>query len=225
MLARLMEGPAKARYYFEILPTWSHAVLAAFGVPEAAIVLGPRPFFLHYRWAAMPSGTKNGFRLARPVNRMAWLELKSMLLSMDITAQERASLPGAERIFVSRRRWGTARPIGNATRLEEIAVNRGFVSVRPEEFSLPAQARIFNQARIVVGEDGSALHNIIFSDPGCGLGVISVPERSNLWHMAICQNLNHHLCYIGARIGDDGTPSVNGDTYNAMIDLLIGMAR
>jgi hypothetical protein len=224
MLAGLMNGPATSRYYFHTVPRWAPPVLAAFGVPESSIVVGPRPLFTRYPLAAMPSGTKSGFRVFRPINRIAWLRLKHMLIDIPISAEERARLPGATRIFVSRKGLHSTRAIHNADRLEEIAVERGFVSVRPEEFSVPAQARIFRQARIVLGEDGSGLHNIMFGEPGCVLGVVSVPDRINLWHMAICQNLNHQICYIAAHIGADSVRTVNEGDYNKMIDTLFDAA-
>ncbi|MGC4106921.1 MAG: glycosyltransferase 61 family protein [Thermomicrobiales bacterium] len=81
---------------------------------------------------------------------------------------------------------------------------RGYTAVRPETLSLPAQARLFRAARIVLGEDGSGLHNIIFSEPGCALGVISVPDRINLWHLGLCQAMRHRISYVGAEIAPDG---------------------
>jgi capsular polysaccharide biosynthesis protein len=221
MLAGLMHGPEVPRYHFHTLPRWAGVVLAAFGVPASAIVVEPRPDFLRYQRAAMPSATKIGFRVGRPINRMAWLRLRHMLLDMPIAAEERARLPGAARIFISRKGWGSARIIGNADRLEEIALDRGFIAVRPEEFSVPAQARIFRQARVVLGEDGSGLHNIIFSEPGCLLGVVAVPDRINLWHMAICQHLGHRLCYAAAQIEEGGGRMVDETVYNQMIDRLL----
>jgi capsular polysaccharide biosynthesis protein len=204
MLAGLMQGPAVPRYYFNSLPRWAGPVLSAFGVPATAIMVGQWPDFTRHTLAATPSATKIGFRVGRPINRMAWKRLKYMVLDMAITPEERDCLPSAVRIFISRKGWRNARAISNAEQLEEIAVCRGFVVVRPEEFSLAAQARIFRQARVVLGEDGSGLHNIIFSEPGCLLGVVSVPDRLNLWHMAICQHLGHRLCYVATEIGDDG---------------------
>jgi capsular polysaccharide biosynthesis protein len=220
LLASLMHGPAASRYYFHELPRWAPSVLAAFGVPESAVVAGPRPPFMRYPLAAMPSATKEGFRVVRPVNRMAWLQLKHRLLGMPIAEEERSRLPQAQRIFVSRKGWGTVRTIANAQRLEEIAVERGFVPIRPEAFSMPAQARIFQAARVVLGEDGSGLHNVMFGEPGCVLGVISVFDRINLWHMAICQHLGHKLCYIAARKASDGVRAVDEAAYHGMIDLL-----
>ncbi len=126
----------------------------------------------------------------------------------------------AKRIFVSRSRWGSARTISNAQRLEQLAVARGFLPVHPEAFSLPAQARIFRAARIVLGEDGSGLHNVMFAEPGCVLGVISVLDRINLWHMAICQHLGHKLCYVPAGPAADGARTVDEAAFHGMIDVL-----
>ena len=117
--------------------------------------------------------------------------------------------------FVSRKGLTDVRTIPNADRLEDLAVARGFVSIRPEQFSLPAQARIFNRARCVLGEDGSGLHNIIFAEPGCVLGLVHAREP-NLWHIAICQQLGHFLGSLA--VGDDGMRPEREAEYNALID-------
>jgi capsular polysaccharide biosynthesis protein len=50
-------------------------------------------------------------------------------------------------------------------------------------------------ARIVVGEDGSALHNVAFAESGLTLGVLTTPERDNLYHLTLCQIKDHRLAF------------------------------
>jgi capsular polysaccharide biosynthesis protein len=131
-----------------------------------------------------------------------------------------ADLPIGSKIFISRRNWGARRPISNSERLEQLAVNRGYISVSPEMYSLPAQAKMIRSARVIVGEDGSALHNLIFAERDCTLGIISVPDRPNLWHMAICQSMGHRLSYIPAAVLPDGNHAVDISEYVNFLDRL-----
>jgi hypothetical protein len=48
------------------------------------------------------------------------------------------------------------------------------------------------------------LHNIVFAEEGCVLGVIGVPERVNLWHLGICEALGHKAAYTQAYLDDSG---------------------
>ena len=220
MLAGLVDGPEAPRYYFGNLPHWTAPILASFGVSASAICPAPTSDFVYYPRIAMPSATKIGYRLSQPINRMAWLRLKNMLLNMPITLQERIRIPNASQIFVSRKSWGSSRAIENASRLEEIAAKRGFTIVHPEEYSLPGQARIFNRARAILGEDGSGLHNIIFSEPGCRLGVVSIPERVNLWHLGICEQLEHSIAYIVTESNTHGARLADETAFNQLIDVI-----
>jgi len=71
----------------------------------------------------------------------------------------------------------------------------GFAIFYPEQHDLLEQARIFANARCVVGEDGSALHSVIFTRPGARLGVLMHPNRMNLWHAGICDTMGHEIGY------------------------------
>ncbi len=222
MLASLMHGPWINNLFFNRIPGWVQPILEAFGITESKCLQPPQSPLVRYKNIAIPSGTKNGFRVSQPISQYAWLRLKYMMLSGPISELEQKKLQAsfAERIFVSRKAWGSSRVIENALELEDICRRRGYTVVRPEEFSLPAQARLFNQARIVVGEDGSGLHNIIFCEPGCHLGVASVPDRFNLWHMSFAKALGHFVSYTSAQINPDGKKNINANEFTAMLDQL-----
>jgi hypothetical protein len=224
LLAQFMEESWADRYRFGHIPTWATPFLRAFGVAEAQALVLPQRRFTRFGTMAMPSGTKAGFRLGRPVHKAAWGQLNRFVRGLAVAPDEAAQLPGNARIYISRRSWGTRRTIANSDRLEALAVARGYTAVQPERLSLPAQARLFREARIVLGEDGSGLHNIIFSEPGCALGVVSVPDRINLWHMGICRTMGHRLSYVGANIAADGERTVDEAEFHAMLDRLESMA-
>jgi capsular polysaccharide biosynthesis protein len=72
-----------------------------------------------------------------------------------------------QRIFISRGRAGRpARNLLNRQQIERTAGAAGFRIVHPEQMSLLDQFAMFDNARQIVGEYGSALHAAIFARPG-----------------------------------------------------------
>ncbi|MEZ7271865.1 glycosyltransferase family 61 protein [Sphingobium sp. 10 DY56-G10] len=70
------------------------------------------------------------------------------------------------RIFVERR-VQSYRVLANADALRDIATGYGFEAVSPEKLSLEEQIALFADARYIVGEFSSAMHNALFSPAGC----------------------------------------------------------
>ena len=68
--------------------------------------------------------------------------------------------------FVSRALASQSRPLKNRPRIEQLALEAGFQIVHPEQLSLVEQMQLFAQAKQIVGEYGSNLHNSIFSQAG-----------------------------------------------------------
>ena len=225
MLTELMDSKWKEIYYFNEIKSWAHFFLEAFRIPASSIRILPQRQLTYFPSLAMPSGAKQDFRLSEPLNTMAWKKLKAFAERSYEVLPPTDEPEFGSRIFISRREWGSSqRTIANSARLEEIAVARGYKVFLPEQFSIPVQARVMRRARIIVGEDGSGLHNIIFSEPGAVLGVISVPDRINLWHVGICRGMGHHLSCIGSDVSEDGARVVNQTAYTAFLDELEGMA-
>jgi capsular polysaccharide biosynthesis protein len=81
------------------------------------------------------------------------------------------------RVFINRHRYtnhsAPHRICINEAELSAIAEARfGFTPVTIETLDWPDQIRLFRDARIVVGQAGSGLHNALFSSPGSRLGSI-----------------------------------------------------
>jgi len=153
----------------------------------------------------MPSATKAGHRLATPLMPDAWRQLKRFFEEENRQSREHDALPRPAKIFVSRRLWhDDRRVIQNISDVEKAAAARGYTIIHPEKYSVAQQAAMFSRARAIIGEDGSGLHNVIFAEPGCVLGVIGVPERTNLWHLGICELLGHRSAYIQACFDANG---------------------
>jgi capsular polysaccharide biosynthesis protein len=83
----------------------------------------------------------------------------------SLFADRRSSEPPFRRLYVSRRNtW--RRRVANEDELVAALAPLGFETVLPDGLSVGEQARLFSEAEIVVGPDGGALTNIVFSQPG-----------------------------------------------------------
>ena len=185
-------------------PNWAPIFFKAFDFTPASVT-SFAPGLTRVRSALMPSATKAGHRLATPLMPDAWRQLKRFFEEENRQSREHDALPRPAKIFVSRRLWhDDRRVIQNISDVEKAAAARGYTIIHPEKYSVAQQAAMFSRARAIIGEDGSGLHNVIFAEPGCVLGVIGVPERTNLWHLGICELLGHRSAYIQACFDANG---------------------
>lgn len=71
--------------------------------------------------------------------------------------------PGSERIYLSRSRFEGRRFV-NGEQIEALFARRGFRIVHPETLPLAEQISLSSKAKIIAGEEGSALCNAFFAD-------------------------------------------------------------
>ena len=72
--------------------------------------------------------------------------------------------PYPERIFITRAAADKSRTLANRAAIERIAVEAGLTIVQPERMTHAEQIASFRSVRLAVGEYGSGLHNVMFSD-------------------------------------------------------------
>jgi capsular polysaccharide biosynthesis protein len=109
------------------------------------------------------------------------------------------------KIAVSRQGWTNSinlRRLVNARRIEHLLAEQGFDIVRPHELSLAEQRNVFHHADVVVGEDGSAMHNTIFCRPGTRIGLIAM-GRINYIHLLTARALGHRVTFIPSEPAED----------------------
>ena len=87
----------------------------------------------------------------------------------------RPDKPGTRKYCISRRRIegktaGTVKDFKQRDLFEELAKCYGYELLFPEEFALSEQLDLFSDAKVIVGEFGSAFHNSMFSGPGVIVG-------------------------------------------------------
>ncbi|RUP07723.1 MAG: glycosyltransferase family 61 protein [Hyphomicrobium sp.] len=81
------------------------------------------------------------------------------------TATRESERPLPSHIYLTRNKPSHFRQLGNQDEIEQIAKSAGLTLLSPEDYSIPAQIRLFSGAKLVVSEFGSALHNTMFSGP------------------------------------------------------------
>lgn len=121
------------------------------------------------------------------------------------------------KIYVSRRKSGReSRNLTNSENIENIARDSGYSIVYPEQLTIKQQIRLFSQARVIIGEYGSALHNSIFSPEGA---IICALRGSHI-HPAFLQSglsdaLGQKTCYV---VGKTSSDPIN---YDFSIDEIV----
>lgn len=189
LLTKYMELAEGTTYVFDAMTDWIKSLIDAVGIIHTRTY---QCRLSEHRNLTMPTGLNNGYALAQPINMVTWNLLR---LHFNHRGINQAG-PAPEKIYISRRNWSRQRSLANAEAVESLMQEFGFTVCYPEQHKLEEQARLFADARYVVGEDGSALHSLIFTRPGARLGVLMQADRMNLWHAGICDAMGHSLGYF-----------------------------
>lgn len=124
------------------------------------------------------------------------------------------------RIYFSRAKWkyrDQSRVFANRPQVAEALGQMGFTTVYPEDYSIFQMQRLLQNAEVIVGEDGSALHNIVFAQRSCLLIVLCTSSRRNFWHASLCSAMGQKLAFVLS------APSEKGDIV--LIDDLKGVLK
>lgn len=212
-LAQFMDLPDGQVFVFDHLTEWMKALLAASGI-ENCRTYDCR--LSEHKNMRSITGLKNGYALAQPINTYAWNALRLHFNHANVGRDA----PNFEKIYVSRSNWGGHRPLSNAQEVESLMEGLGFQIFYPELYDLTEQSRILSGARVVVGEDGSGLHSVIFARPGARLGVLMHSDRRNLWHAGIGEAMGHRIGYFQIGVRDD-QPYADPNGIKQFIEKLI----
>ncbi len=143
--------PGYAREFFDLL-----------GIPEEQIIICSEP--TQFRRVIIP---KLSFRMFAAdyyphsqVPRRYYTE--KFLIPFRLAAKN--IVPARHRkIYLSRKKWNKSRPIGE-TELENCFIKNGYEPISMEKFSLREQIAIIKGAESIAGINGTAMHNVLFSD-------------------------------------------------------------
>jgi hypothetical protein len=122
-------------------------------------------------------------------------------------------------LYVSRASWKKSRTLSNSDEIYRILSGYGVSVIHPQEYRLVSQMYLFSNADIVLGEDGSGLHNIVYSSKPGFLGVISM-GRNNLWHAGLAHAKQWRVAYVRAEDQrSDGLFFLDGKNLHDLLDL------
>ena len=96
------------------------------------------------------------------VGRYAHIGMREVYqrITRNVCREPRAA---RERIYLSRSRWENTR---NENDLEAALSAQGFRVVHPQDLSIEEQIEMISGASEIVGRWGSAMHNVVFANPG-----------------------------------------------------------
>jgi hypothetical protein len=206
---------SKMKLSFAELPAFADFFLENLGISRESVTLSKAKNLLIGSGNVLPGFLKQGYIIHHDQCGEAWRSFaKSVHDRYGHTERS------CDKVFLSRRDWHSDRKIMNMAVLESIAEQRGYQILSPETLSIPGQAAALRHARIVVGQDGSALHNIIYSDPGLKLGVLCMQDRLNLWHLSICETLGHRIAFLRTQRSTENQELIDPTAFSKLLDRL-----
>jgi len=120
-----------------------------------------------------------------------------------------------KRIYVSRRNWKKNAPNRrciNADFVEEYLRNKlNLFLFHPENYSFIDQVKIFSQAEIIFGEEGSGLHNSLFSPEDSIVVTLRNEKNLGLIQSGLCRSRNQIISAVFGDFLDKENPSRESD--------------
>lgn len=224
LLTVRQSGGWPGKVLLNVAPDFCAAFLRSFGIDNHQIVSLAGHGAVRIGRAVIPTLAKIDAHIAYPLLRQAGEAFRTALRSIPLPDAPARPLPQGRHFFLDRAGPSTrmrAPLIANMPALREVAAAAGFVVLQPERHTVREQALLFEQARVLVGEDGSALHNAVFCDPGCVVGVISEAERFSPLHASLCHQMGHVVAYIRGRPGPDGKERIDAAEFRRFLGALL----
>ncbi|MCV3769090.1 glycosyltransferase family 61 protein [Rhizobium sp. TRM95796] len=129
----------------------------------------------------------------RPEMRTAFELLRAGLLLQTGVGRQ------GDWLYISRRKTTSGwHKIANEEEIEIALAEMGFAIIHPQEYSFAQQVRLFHQARLVVGEYSSAMHNAVFCQPGA---CILCLNRINRYQEQIASAFDHRIGFVKPKDG------------------------
>jgi hypothetical protein len=180
------------------VPRYTYELLEAFGIGRERVHVITGPVRAERLITATQAFQQPKF--LSPVARDVWARVSEGLLPRA----GRGTLP--ERVFVARRA-GSRRQCLNSDEVERRFRRAGFVTVYPEDLSLPDQVRLFSSVPVVAGYAGSGLINTVFSSGPATRIVLASKSywATNEYHIAAVYGGDVHYFWCDP-VPSDGLP-------------------
>lgn len=109
-------------------------------------------------------------------------------------------LPKDAFLFIKRddENVGNGRLINNSSEIELVAKINGCFSIDPAKLSFANQVNLFKNRRLITGAVGAGMANLIFTDPGCEVILLSpsYPNANFSYFSLLLSTLGHKLKYV-----------------------------
>ena len=123
---------------------------------------------------------------------------------------------GGRRLWVRRTVTGPSRASLDEAALAGLMDELSFEVVTPSTMSIGEQAALFDAADIIVGEDSSSLHNIVWGHPKV-LVVLNATGQINLLHFSMCKLMGIACHYLSGDVGDGGTFAIDHELVRSTV--------
>lgn len=191
LLCSAFSRERQAPFYGPLIRGWGYALAAAAGVDISHRVQSQLGELVFAKTVEIPTFIRYSVVLDEGRSVAAWEKLKTGRgLTHDIPRSDGTLL------YVSRVKWGS-RTLSNANEVEGWVRSYGFRVVHPETMTFEEQIAVFGSARVIIGEDGSGMHNSVFAEHNVYLGIISM-GRTNLYHASIANARRQSVSYLSA---------------------------
>ncbi|MDG2286480.1 MAG: glycosyltransferase 61 family protein [Alphaproteobacteria bacterium] len=173
------------------------AFLDLFGLSDRVHPCITRPCRIHVRELTISRHVFNSAQIEP--EHISWLRDRFAGL-----LAERGLQPGPERVYVARND-STMKRIVDEDRIIELLKQRSFSIVTPGEHGLLEQARLFADAKVIVGVHGAGLTNMAFSPSNAR--IIELDNTRNYpsdHYVRLAKAAGHDHRYLRAQPSDDG---------------------
>jgi capsular polysaccharide biosynthesis protein len=192
---------------------WMLALLGLFAVDVRKVIWLDESSFCKVERLAIPTTLSYSNNGALPPHLLSSVFSKIKLNNKIVTARNNIVFVVHRSITSSDRRVWI-----NQDYVAEFLMNIGVTVHDPAISTLEETIDIFSKAKLVIGQDGSGLHNCLFSDADCV--VIETEPRSNIIHTSIQDANNNKICYIGCDVTKSGTFYLPNDKLSFLCKII-----
>lgn len=187
---------------------WAEVFMGLFNFDNLLFLRGYEQAIINK--AIVPLSFKNG----------SFVDSFALRATADFIVSNLSGIPESisPKLFVLRRHT----TISNQNQIASTLARYGFICLYPEDLSIEQQVALFKNAKIVIGEDGSALHNLIFNETSSSTLVVFPREgRHNLWHTSVVKSVQAKLIIHDVVVDHEGKTSVDINSLIGLIEKLV----
>jgi capsular polysaccharide biosynthesis protein len=166
----------------EPLQCWQREYLDILGIADSHLFLVAKDMFLKLESIVWPSTLYGNTHRPSYFTRV----MGNFLTALSCIKESSAN---SELVYISRagiKDRQFARKMENEEVLISALTQQGFTIIFPEQLSVAEQIEIFSQAKVIVGESGAGMANIIFASPGCNIIEIMPEIKNQVWIKQLC---------------------------------------